>query len=125
GLRRGVRLTTMIDFEVGFSEAVVEEVVLNLPGTVARADDEVVKAEAIVPAHDVKQDRLAGDLDHRRRSKQAFLGHSRAESPGENEDGNLRGFGGGGDFFHARNVALSRWEWRRLMRRGSGLKPEF
>src|SRR5690606_4521541 len=25
GLRRGVRLTTMIDFEVGFSEAVVEE----------------------------------------------------------------------------------------------------
>jgi len=54
-----------VDREVGLHRREVEEVALDRVGHVAEAQDEVLVPVAGVERHDVPEDRLARDLDHR------------------------------------------------------------
>src|SRR5260221_1229270 len=54
-----------VESDVGLVQEVVREILLDHIALVAEADDEIVDAVAGVDFHDMPQDRLAADLDHR------------------------------------------------------------
>lgn len=62
--RRSAQRTAVIDHEVILAELIVEEILFDLPRSIARADDEVIETERVVPTHKVDEDRDVADLDH-------------------------------------------------------------
>ena len=74
-----------VERDVRHVQEVVGEVLLDDVALVAAADDEVVDAVRRVDLHDVPEDRLAADLDHRLRLQIALFGDPRAEPAGEND----------------------------------------
>src|SRR5690606_2222993 len=82
-----------VDGDVGGQRRVVDEPALDVLALVAEGDDEVLEAEVLVVAHDVPQDRLAADLDHRLRLLDRPLGEPGPEPAGEDAylHGNLPG----------------------------------
>ena len=74
------------DGEVGVQGGVVEEVGLDLLTLVAGADDELGDALGRVDLHQVPQDGLAADLDHRLRPELGFLAQAGAQSTAENDN---------------------------------------
>ncbi len=76
-----------IEHEVVEQRAVVrQEVLLDDLALVAEAEDELVVAPHRVVAHDVPEDRLAADLDHRLRDALGLLAHAHAEPAAEDHD---------------------------------------
>src|SRR4051794_9156941 len=64
-------------------QRVVREPLLDDVALVAEAHDEVVDPGGGVDLHDVPEDRLAADLDHRLRPQRRLLAEPRAEAAGE------------------------------------------
>jgi hypothetical protein len=75
-----------IERDIGFVEVVVREVLLDGIPLVAEADDEIVEPIMGVDLHDVPQDWLFSNLDHRLRLQVRFLADSRPESARKNDD---------------------------------------
>lgn len=88
--RRLLIVFPVIEAEVVLTKLIRQEVVLDLPGLVARANHEVVEAERMVPAHDVNQDGRIADLDHGLGSERGFLGNPRSQTSGQNKDWYIR-----------------------------------
>src|SRR5262249_14484574 len=65
---------------------IVEEVVLDDLALVAQGDDELGEAVRRVSFHDVPEDRLAADLDHRFRFDRGRFGQPGAEAAGQDDD---------------------------------------
>ena len=63
----------------------VEQEALDHPALVAERDHELREAVMCVVAHDVPEDRLAADLDHRLRNEPGLLGDARSETAGEDD----------------------------------------
>src|SRR5690606_34807182 len=87
------RAAPHVDGDVGGQRRVVDEPALDVLALVTEGDDEVLEAEVLVVAHDVPEDRLAPDLDHRLRLLDGLLGEPRPEPTGEDAylHGNLPG----------------------------------
>ena len=87
GLRAAVmdlhRVLADIERHVGLVEVVVREVLLEHVALVAEAHHELVHPVSRVDLHDVPDDRLAADLDHRLGAGFGLLGEPRAEPSGE------------------------------------------
>ena len=81
-----MRVVGHVERDVGHVQEVVREILLDDVALVAAADHEIVDAVRRVDLHDVPEDRLAADLDHRLRLQIALLGDPRAEPAGENDD---------------------------------------
>ena len=64
----------------------VEEVLLDDLGPVAEAEDEVVVPPRRIPLHDVPEDRLTADRDHRLRDPLGRLAHADAHPAAEDDD---------------------------------------
>ena len=64
----------------------VREIFFDEIALVAEADDELVEAVVAVEHHDVPEDWLPADLDHRLGTKVRFLGDSRPQAAGEQND---------------------------------------
>src|SRR6185436_20751898 len=64
-------------------QKIVREILLDHVALVAGAHDELVDAVAREDLHDVPQDRVAADLDHRLGPQMRFLADASAESPRE------------------------------------------
>src|SRR5207244_9100386 len=62
---------------------VAQEVLLDDFGLVTQTEDEVGHVEARVVAHDVPQDRLVADGNHRLRNPSRRLAHAQAEAAAE------------------------------------------
>ena len=75
-----------VDGHVRAVEDVIGEIFLDQIALVAKADDEVVEAVTAVEHHDVPEDRLAADLDHRLGPDLGFLGKAGAEAAGQQDD---------------------------------------
>jgi hypothetical protein len=67
-------------------QEIIREIFLDDVALVAAADHEVVGAVRRVELHDVPEDGLAADLDHRLRLQIALFGYPSAQPPGENDD---------------------------------------
>ena len=74
------------DEVVGERLVVIEEVLLDVLGLVAQAEDEVVVPPRRIPLHDVPEDRPVADRDHRLGNPLGLLSHSDAESAAEDDD---------------------------------------
>jgi hypothetical protein len=72
-----------VEGHVARVQVVVREELLDDVALVAQADDEVVDPVGRVDLHDVPEDRLVADLDHRLRAHAGLLAHARAEAAGE------------------------------------------
>ncbi len=70
--------------DVGHVQAVVGEIFLDHVALEAAADDEVADAVGVIDLHDVPEDRLAADLDHRLRLQMRLLGNTRAKPASQN-----------------------------------------
>ena len=79
-----------VEHEVVEHRAVVrEEVVLDDFALVAEAENELVVTPRRVVAHDVPEDRLAADLDHRLGDALGLLAHAHADATAEDHDFHL------------------------------------
>jgi hypothetical protein len=72
-----------VEGHVGHVQKVVGEVLFDHVALVAAADDEVVDAVGRVHLHDVPQDRLAADFDHRLGAHGGFFAESGAKATGQ------------------------------------------
>ena len=72
---------------------VAQEVLLDLPALVAEAQDEAAHPERAVDLHDVPEDRLLADLDHRLGPVLGLLAQARAHAAAEDDDGKVAGRG--------------------------------
>src|SRR5208283_3096069 len=72
--------------DVRHVKKVVREVLLDDVALVAKADDELRQPVGGVDLHDVPEDRLAPDLDHRLRLEVGLLADAGAEAASENHD---------------------------------------
>ena len=79
-----------VEGDVGHVQEVVGEVFLDDVALVAQADDEFADPVGRVDLHDVPQDRLAADLDHRLGADRGFFTEACAEAAGQDH-----GFHGG------------------------------
>ena len=77
------RLRPQVEPHVRHVQEVVGEEVLDDLALVAAADDEVVDPVRGVDLHDVPEDRLPADLDHRLRAHPALLGDARPVAAGK------------------------------------------
>jgi hypothetical protein len=68
------------------SRSIVEEVIFDDLGLVAKAQVEILAAEVIVDPHDVPQDRPPADRNHRLRLELGFLAKPRTLASTENND---------------------------------------
>ena len=76
----------MSNGDIGHVQEVVGEIFLDDIALVAAADHEVVDAVRRVDLHDVPEDRLAADLDHRLGLQIALFGNASAKPAGQNDD---------------------------------------
>src|SRR5207237_10841975 len=74
------------DEVVGYRFVVVEEVLLDDFALVAEAEDAIVESPRLVPLHDVPENRLASDSDHRLRDPLGRFTHTDAEAAAEDDD---------------------------------------
>ena len=72
-----------VDGEVAGQARVVGEPPLDVVALVAERDDEVVEPEVAVVLHDVPEDRVAADLDHRLGPELGLLGEPGAQPAGQ------------------------------------------
>ena len=80
----------MIDLKMVLEIAVIEKELFDFARLVARADHEVVEAEAVIVPHDMQENRTIADLDHGLGFGARFFGESGAQAACEDENGNLR-----------------------------------
>ncbi len=80
-----------LDGQAARPVVVVEEVVLDLLALVAQGDDEFLVALSGIDAHDVPQDRLAADLDHRLGPDGRLFGEPCSQPAGKDGDLHLHG----------------------------------
>ena len=80
------RVLRDVERDVGGVEVVVGEVLLDHVPEVAEADHEVVQPVGGVDLHDVPEDRLAADLDHRLRAQRRLLAEARSYSACQDDD---------------------------------------
>ena len=85
GVVEGGAIGPRVDRHVGGVQEVVGEILLDHVALVAEADDEIVDAVMGVDLHDVPEDRLAADLDHRLRPQVGFLGDAGAQAAREDD----------------------------------------
>jgi hypothetical protein len=69
-----------VERDVVVQRVEVEEILLDHLALVAERDDELVDPVAPVDVHDVPQDRLAADLDHRLRLERRLLRQPRTQT---------------------------------------------
>ena len=79
--------------EVAALLVVAQEVLLDLPALVAQAQDEAAHPVRAVDLHDVPEDRLLADLDHRLGAVLGLLAQARAHAAAEDDDGKVAGRG--------------------------------
>ncbi len=90
-----------VERHVGRVQGVVGEPLLDEIALVAEAHDELLDLVRGVDLHDVPEDRLAADLDHRLGLQRRLLAESRAQTAGEDH-----GFHAGQDSLRRANGAL-------------------
>jgi hypothetical protein len=79
------RSVAQLHREVAGQRAVLREVLLDVLTLVAERDDELVESAPAVGLHDVPEDRLPTDLDHRLGPDLGLLGQARAEAARQNQ----------------------------------------
>ena len=75
-----------VERDIRHVQEIVREIFLDDIALVASADHEIIGAVRRVELHDVPEDRLAADLDHRLRLQIALFGYPSAQPAGENDD---------------------------------------
>src|SRR4029078_2736201 len=75
-----------VEGNVRHMQGIVRKVFLDYVPFVAAADHEIVGAMRRVELHDVPEDWLAADLDHRLGSEIALLGNTSAKAASKNDD---------------------------------------
>ena len=76
----------MSNGDVGHVQEIIGEIFLDDITLVAAADHEIVDAMRRIDLHDVPENGLAADLDHRLRPEIALLGNASPEPSGEDDD---------------------------------------
>src|SRR5581483_1086486 len=74
-----------VEGHVRHVQEIIGEIFLDDVALVAAADHELIHAVARIDLHDVPQDRLAADLDHRLWPQIALFGNPRAKAAGQND----------------------------------------